>query len=304
VSDHSLDKATQAYGQEVEAHEREWKAEAADPEALLQRKREARPPLRLYGSIDGTTVHTRRDEADKPDPEEEKDPWRELKIGAWFTTKSHPPRSPDEEWTIHAKDLRYYADICEAEQFGELLGATGIQQNAHLARELIILGDGAKWIWRLVAELFPHAIQIVDWFHASEYLPPVAKIAHKEKHKRQAWLEQARTDLWEGRVDAVIKACAAHVNPQRDQDPAQKAVTYFTNNRLRMDYPSYRDNGYQIGSGTIESAAKQIGLLRMKVPGARWNLDSARHVAKARAAFLSDDWDGIAARRRNLGRAA
>jgi hypothetical protein len=303
VSDHALDKATQAYGQEVEARETAWKAEAADPEAQLQRKREARRPLRLYGSIDGTTVHTRRDKEDAQDQEAE-DSWRELKIGAWFTTESRPPRSPDEGWTIHAKELRYYADIREAEPFGELLWATGVQQNAHLARELIILGDGAKWIWRLVDELFPHAIQIVDWFHASEYLPPVAKIAHQDKHKRQAWLAQVRTDLWEGRVDAVIKACAAHVNPQRENDPAQAAVTYFSNNRDRMDYPSYRDHGYQIGSGTIESAAKQIGLLRMKVPGARWNLDSARYVAKARAAFLSGEWEEIAARRRKLGRAA
>ena len=58
-----------------------------------------------------------------------------------------------------------------------------------------------------------------------------------------------------------------------DDDPAQKAVTYFTNNRLRMDYPTYRKNGYQIGSGTIESAAKQIVSQRMKVTGAIWNLD-------------------------------
>jgi hypothetical protein len=267
LSDHSLDKAAQAYGQEVEAREAEWKEEATDNEALLLRKREARRPLRLYGSIDGTTVHTRRDKADEQD-QEAKDPWRELKVGAWFATESRPPRSPDGEWSIHAKDIPYYTDIREAEQFGELLWATGVQHNAHLARELIILGDGAKWIWRLVDELFPHAIQIVDWFHASEYLSPVAKIVHRDKQKRQAWLEQVRTDLWEGHLDAVIKACAEHINPQRENDPAQAAVTYFSNNRDRMDYPS------------------------------------ARYVAKARATFLSEEWDQIAARRRKLGRAA
>ena len=64
-----------------------------------------------------------------------------------------------------------------------------------------------------------------------------------------------------------------------------------------MDYPTYRRQGYQIGSGTIESAAKQIGLLRMKVAGAIWNENSARLVAKARAAFLSNDWDALAAYR-------
>jgi hypothetical protein len=85
-----------------------------------------------------------------------------------------------------------------------------------------------------------------------------------------------------------------------NDDPAQKAVTYFTNNRQRVDYPTYRQNGYQIGSGTIESAAKQIAAQRMKVTGAIWNLDSARLVAKARAAFLSDLWCHSAARRTHL----
>ncbi len=56
---------------------------------------------------------------------------------------------------------------------------------------------------------------------------------------------------------------------------ARKAVTYFTNNQHRMDYPTYRENGYQIGSGTIESACKQIVTQRLKVSGAIWELDNA-----------------------------
>ncbi len=307
ISDQSVDKATQAYGYEVARREAEWQAEAADHKALLRGQRETHAPLRLYGTMDGVTVHIRRETTDEPTETEGKngkDPWRELKMGAWFTTESRPPRSPDEEWTIHAKAITYYADICAAKQFGELFWATGVQCHAHRARELIILGDGAQWIWRLVDEHFPHAVQIVDWFHACEYLSPVAKVAFKDSKLRDAWVAQVRTDLWEGRIEAVIEACTPHITPSREDDPAQATVTYFTNNRARMDYPTYRDNGYQIGSGTIESAAKQIGLLRLKVPGARWDLDSARLVAKARAAFLSNDWDTLAARRSNLGRSA
>jgi hypothetical protein len=71
-----------------------------------------------------------------------------------------------------------------------------------------------------------------------------------------------------------------------------------------MDYPAYRKNGYQIGSGTIESAVKQIASQRMKVSGARWNLHSARMVAKARATFLSGQWDRIASQRRFVQKCA
>jgi hypothetical protein len=104
----------------------------------------------------------------------------------------------------------------------------------------------------------------------------------------------------------VLAACQQHVAPNRDDDPARKAVTRYryTNNRYRMDYSTYRANGYHIGSGPIESGIKQIGTHRMKVAGAIWNLEPARKVAKARAAYLSDQWDALAARRTHFARAA
>ena len=105
-------------------------------------------------------------------------------------------------------------------------------------------------------------------------------------------------------MDDVIAACAQYSDPKLEEDPAQKAVTYYTNNRHRMDYPTYRKNGYQIGSGTIESGVKQIATQRMKVPGARWGLQNARLVAKARAAFLSEQWDRLAHRRKLLSKSA
>ena len=67
-----------------------------------------------------------------------------------------------------------------------------------------------------------------------------------------------------GQLDAVIAACREHLNPPRDDDPAQKAVTYYTNNRHRMDYATYRAKGYQIGSGSMESGCKQLGLGSLK----------------------------------------
>lgn len=291
LSNHSLDKAAQAYGREMEKVEQAWQQEASAPEKLAQRKREARRPIRLYGSLDAAKVHVRGDK---------EHPWRDLKIGAWFEARGRPPRQPDGEWQIRAENITYFTDICPSNEFSPLFWATGVQRNAHLAQELVILGDGAEWIWNLVAENFPDAIQIVDWFHACEYLTPVAKAAFRDTQKQAAWMKQVKTDLWEGSVAAVIAACEACIQTDRQDDPAQKAVTYFSNNKERMDYATYRKNGYQIGSGTIESAAKQIGLLRMKVPGAIWNLDGARYVAKARAAFLSDQWPLLAQRRAHL----
>ena len=286
LSDQTVDKATQAYGARVVEQETAWRAVAYDQAALQQRQRTERHPVRLYGAIDATKVHTHG---------QDDHPWRDLKVGAWFEARGRPPKQPDGQWRIQAENIHYYADIYSATEFGHLLWTTGVQHHAQLARELVILGDGAEWIWRLVDEHFPHAVQILDWFHASEYLMPVAKAAWPTSAAQQQWLQQTKQALWDGDLDTVIDACLDLTRTEDSTDPAFVAARYFDQNRSRMDYPTYRQQGYQIGSGTIESAAKQIGLLRMKVAGAIWNVASARLVAKARAAYLSHRWPELAA---------
>jgi hypothetical protein len=286
LSDQTLDKATQAYGAAAMRREQAWLAVASDEEELQRRKREMRRPLRLYGAFDATKVHIRG---------EDEHPWRDLKVGAWFEARGKPPKKPDGQWRIQAENIHYIADICPASEFGSLMWASGVQQHAQLAQELVILGDGAEWIWNLVAEHFPQAVQILDWFHATEYLAPVAKAAFSTEEAQNEWIAHAKQALWDGMIDEIIAGCLQLVHAEDSSDPAFVAARYFDQNRHRMNYPAYRRNGYQIGSGTIESAAKQIGTMRMKVAGAIWNEESARKVAKARAAYLSNEWQELAA---------
>jgi hypothetical protein len=78
---------------------------------------------------------------------------------------------------------------------------------ADLAEEVVFVADGAKWIWRLVSENFPHAVQILDWYHAVEYLPPIAHALFDDKAQREAWLEEMETHLWFSRTETVIDIC-------------------------------------------------------------------------------------------------
>ena len=73
----------------------------------------------------------------------------------------------------------------------------------------------------------------------------------------------------------------------------QDAITYYRNNQKRMDYALFREQGYFIGSGPVESACKQIVSARLKRAGARWTKPGASAVAKARAAWLSHHWDDL-----------
>jgi len=298
VSPQSMDKATQSMGAEMMKVEGEWLRASEEGLALRAQERAAKDGRRLYGALDATKVHTHERQ------EAEDQGWRDLKVGAWFVTDAPPPDKPQAEWDIRAEQVTYFCDFAEAKQFSKLLWATGFQRRALQASELIFLGDGAEWIWNLVHDNYPDAIQIVDWFHAVERLAGVAKAAFQDAATQSKWREKVSTLLWEGKVLHVIQACQALAEGERGQEEARQAVTYFSNNASRMDYATYRRKGYQIGSGTIESACKQLGIQRMKVPGATWNLEGARLTAKARAALLSNQWEMLVARREYLPRVA
>lgn len=283
VSDQALGKATRQVGEKVVAQEEMWQASATDESFLRQRQRDRRRPLRLYGTMDAAKVHIREEDGHR---------WRDLKIGAWFEASGQPPTSPNGEWSIQAKNITYYTDICPAQDFGTLLWSSGVAHDAHLAHELVMLGDGADWIWNLVAAHFPNAIEILDWFHACEHLLPVAQAAFATAEDQACWVTEMKQLMWDGQIEELITACEKLLTTCAN-DVIHTTIHYFANHKERMRYAYFRKQGYQIGSGTIESAAKQIGLMRMKVPGATWNEGNARLVAKARAAYLSDQWQSL-----------
>ncbi len=91
----------------------------------------------------------------------------------------------------------------------------------------------------------------------------------------------------------MFHACRALTSQARQ--PVRDALSYFAHNRTRLRYAKFRAMGFQIGSGSMESGCKQIGLKRPKIAGARWSEDGARQVAKARAAYLSGQWNEVTA---------
>lgn len=292
VSDNTVRKQTEGYGNAQAQAEKEWIEKAENEKSLQVRERSLEDRSgRIYASIDGAHVPLQHE-------------WRELKTLCWYkvekigisaSQKHHRQRQPiGEQNHLQAQDMKYHCDVTEAEQFGRLLWATGIQNNVDTYDEVVFVSDGAAWIWKLVEKYFPHAIQIVDWYHASQYLTPIAEAAFGAGTRQaQEWLTQVKTDLWEGCIQEVLQACRAFLHHSHARPFAEKAISYYTNNEKRMDYAYFRQHGYLIGSGTIESACKQIAAARLKCSGARWTLAGVIATAKARAAWLSKTWDTL-----------
>ena len=299
VAENTVRSETEQMGELQAKAEKEWIAQSQKESNLQERQRQPGViPIQLYGSMDAAKVRT-EPRPKKGEAKEAHEDWRDMKTLCWYEVERVPPvqqttrqrkKVEREQPALRAKNMRYFCDISEAEEFGKLLWATGCRLNADLSPELIFLGDGAVWIWNLVGKYYPQAVQILDWFHAEEHLEAVAEAAFTDLAKRAAWLEPVTQNLWDGQVEEVIQACQALAETCQK---ASQASSYFSNNCQRMRYDRFRSAGYMIGSGTIESACKQIVTQRLCLPGAQWEVEGAIHTAKARASWLSGTWPSL-----------
>lgn len=310
ISENTVRLETERMGALQEKCEEVLIQQSQDERYLQERQRNpGQIASRLYGSIDAAKVRT-EPRPKKGEEKAEHEDWRDMKMLCWFETELVLPRQCSkrqrkkavrEQIALRAKNMQYFCDIAKAEAFGKLLWATGCTVNADLCPDLVFLGDGAVWIWNLVTQYYPHAKQIVDWYHAEEHLEIVAATAFSDLTQRAIWLEEVTQFLWDGQVEDVIVACETLAQTCLQ---ASQAAIYFTNNMERMRYAHFRAAGYMIGSGTIESGCKQIVSQRLKLPGAQWIVPGAVQTAKARAAWLSGQWHILCAKRSALPLAA
>jgi len=232
---------------------------------------------RMYLSMDGVVAHV-HDAG-----------WKEIKTGCIYTTRTRVPRQRPDQLVIQAEQQSYCAAMADAASFGWQLWAEACRRGVTAHMELVVIGDGAHWIWNLANEHFPQATQIVDWYHASQYVwRAAATIFGETSDLRLPWVRQQLDALWEGRVAAVLGILDAY---RAAGAGVTDALSYFTTHQARMDYPTYRARGLQIGSGPIESACKQLVSARLKLAGMIWDQEGAEAVAVVRAWLKSDRWD-------------
>lgn len=146
---------------------------------------------------------------------------------------------------------------------------------------------------------------ILDFYHASEHLGDFAKAWHADPAEAEA-----AHDRWSHRLKheggaamlAWLEGLDPSTNP-RARGAWESVVTYFRNQGHRMDYPSYLARGWQIGSGPVESACKQVINQRLNGSGMRWSHEGADAIGHLRALYLSERplWAGFWANRRKAG---
>lgn len=277
---HVCGRRIQRLVQQVGAAAQQWQQREAKPGGSAV-------PV-LYVSADGTGVPMRREElagraGKQPDGSAKT---RQAYLGCVFTQHKtdeagHPVR--DYESTT------YVSSFGPLDQFGPCLRQDAIRRGLALALQVVLLIDGAEGLAKMGRRCFAEATQIVDFYHALEHAGRVlvAWLGSKEHPDYQKRLGRWAKGLLHDRVEQLITQTRQECVGQPQAQAVEKELGYFITNVERMQYGTFRRQGFFIGSGVIEAGCKTVIGARCKQSGMFWGEPGARNVLALRCIHSS-----------------
>lgn len=235
---------------------------------------------RLYVCVDAAKAHT--DGA-----------WHDIKTGVVFG--GVPAIDKSGRVVDKMVNAKYLAAQESSDMFGRRIYLRALLSGLRSARLLVVLGDGAEWIWNIAAMHFLRRIEILDYYHACEHVWKLATVLYGEgKENGKRWAETHCHRLKESGPQSLLRALKRRKGRTQEEKEALRLERgYFQDHRKRMDYPKYLAMGLMIGSGPVESACKVVVGQRLKQAGMRWTSAGADSILALRTAVLSGQSDRI-----------
>jgi hypothetical protein len=229
----------------------------------------------------------------------QRDGWHEVKVATIYANESRY-RTGGGRKKVLSKE--YLATLEGAEGFGRQLRRRAEAWQVDKARRVVMMGDGAPWIWNLADEQFPGAVEIVDFYHAVEHLWAAGEALFGDRARSTAtkgWVRHNRRQLRRGRVDLLIaameraRARSGPGLPGERRDTVRRNLEYFRINQRRMRYDQYRRWRLPIGTGAVEGSCKFVVQSRFKRAGTRWSRPGLAQMLDLKLARLNDQWERL-----------
>jgi hypothetical protein len=239
---------------------------------------ETRPVVgeRIYLGMDAATAHIGGG-------------WHNVQHGIVFNVKKDK----------HGKDTlfqrEYTAGQMDMETLGWMMRTLYETWQGRSYRERIFLGDGAPCNWKIASELFPDAINILDFWHVSEHLGELSKELYRQDDEKQKalgkrWVDDRLSALKRKGPKSLLRALKRRrCTTASQREAVRKELHYITANQARMDYPAHIAAGRMIGSGPVEATCKSVTGGRLKGTGMRWSVDGADATLAVRVTILNGD---------------
>jgi hypothetical protein len=224
--------------------------------------------------------------------------WRDMKIGIFARRERGEPATPAQwdERHLPAPTTRVaFAAIESIDDFAPRWGEWADRLRITDRSAITVPGDGAEWIWNAASRQFGDCDQILDIYHAAEYIADAGKGLFGEgTSAASSWLEQGRglllSDGWAGLCDHI--GATLEKAPELAGHAALGKLTGdFAAYTGRLNYSHRLYTGQSIGSGMVEGAAKNLVGSRLKQTGARWRVENVNAMAELGCLTYSDHWE-------------
>jgi len=243
----------------------------------------------LYVQMDGTGIPVVKKETEGRAGKVAGQPahTREVKIGCVFTQTTWD----EEGYAIRDPGSTTYTGRIEtAAEFGNRIYLEAWNRGSNRAEKIVAINDGAEWIWNLVDQHFPGAIQIVDLFHARQHLWDLARLLHPGDNLRQKqWILRHQPKLDGGKIEKLVRFLRGiDASTPSLEEAIRIEAAYFERNAERMRYPEFRRQHLFVGSGVIEAGCKTVIGSRLKQSGMFWTVNGANAIIALRCCHLNN----------------
>lgn len=279
VSARQIQRVVQRIGAAAQA----WQEREVRPE---QCQRSDAPVF--YVSADGTGAPMRPEELEgrRGKQADSKAKTRQVYLGCVFTQheldeEGHPVR----DW----QSTTYVSSLNSIDQFGPMLRREALRRGMGTALKVVLLIDGAEGLANMGTLCFKDAVQIVDFFHALEHAGEVlrALLGNKEHPQYQQRLHDWADRLLEDEVRLLIAEARQEASTLGRAEAVEEELGYFVSNVARMQYGTFRQQGFFSGSGVIEAGCKTVIGARCKQSGMFWTVPGAVNILAFRCIHAS-----------------
>jgi hypothetical protein len=248
----------------------------------------------LYVSADGTGTPMRKEalEGRQGKQADGTAKTRQVYLGCVFTQhrvdeEGHPVRDWD--------STTYVSSLEGIDQFGPMLRREALRRGLGTARKVVLLIDGAEGLENMGKRCFKDSVQIVDFFHALEHASAVLRVllGSKEHPEYRTRLRRWAKRLLKDGVEKLIAQTRQEAAELGRSAAVEEELGYFVRNIARMQYGTFRKQGWFIGSGVIEAGCKTVIGARCKQSGMFWSVPGAQNILAFRCIYASRRLDSF-----------
>ncbi len=224
--------------------------------------------------------------------------FREVKIAVLARLQRVGTRTAQSR--VHLRQRRLVAVLGDIDALQPRLQLEALRQGITTAPQVVWISDGARGFWRLFEQTFAAiAIGILDFYHATQQLWEVAEAYGNTLPNRspQQWFERLRHQLRHGYVHHIIKEFGRLLHYRSTPDSAKPTLRrvrqYLQIHYSHLQYRQFKQLGFPIGSGMVESACKWLITQRFKGTGMRWSEPGFNHLLHLRLAWVNGRFDPL-----------